>query len=164
MTNEYLVKTGLMAVAALVVFSGGVFTGAKSCNPRRTATECTETVSVQTRIDTVRIPVPQPARVEVVARTVEVLKRVPEYITLPGDSCAVEIPITQKEYHTPEFRATIQGYKPELLDVTVFPKTITVTKVKKPRFSITAGAGLGWNGERITPTIGVAAGFVLWSK
>lgn len=164
MTNEYVLKTGLLALAALVIFTGGVFTGAKSCNPRRTAALCPEIVAKEVRIDTVHIPIPQPARVEVVARPVEVLKRVPEYITLPADSCAVEVPITQKEYHTPEFRATIQGYKPELLDVTVFPKSITVTKVKKPRFSVTAGAGIGWDGKRIAPQIGIAAGFVLWSK
>ena len=41
--------------------------------------------------------------------------------------------------------------------------TKTVTKVKKPKWVISVGGGIGYNGK-IEPYVGLNAGYVLWSK
>lgn len=82
------------------------------------------------------------------------------------DDGEVEIPIERKTYETEDYKATVEGWRPSLVSMEVYPKTVTrtITKVKTPRFSLTVGPGVGYDGKNFTPNVGVTLGFVLWSK
>lgn len=53
-------------------------------------------------------------------------------LRLAGDTVfvAVEIPIEQKTYETPDYRAVIEGYKPFIMSMEVFPVTRIVTNTE----------------------------------
>lgn len=80
---------------------------------------------------------------------------------------AITIPIEQKEYKTEEYTAVIEGWRPKLLSMEVYPKTTTitntVTRLKRPRWGVVAGVGGGYDGQRFVPHLGITVGFVLWS-
>ena len=79
----------------------------------------------------------------------------------------------QKVYADSTYTAYVSGYQPNLDSIEVYPKTVTkiitnditktVTKVKKPKWAISVGGGVGYNGK-IEPYVGVNAGYVIWSK
>ena len=64
-----------------------------------------------------------------------------------NDSTRFIIPITRSTYKTEEYKAVIEGYKPTLVSLAVYPKTILIKNTqeiyRKPRFALTIGAGLG---------------------
>lgn len=70
-------------------------------------------------------------------------------------------PIERKEYKTNDYYAVIEGYRPNLLQMEVYPETkyITQTEVntikKKPRFGIGIQAGCGISRNGPSPYIGV---------
>jgi hypothetical protein len=80
---------------------------------------------------------------------------------------ALVIPISKREYMTKDYRAVVEGWRPRLISLEVYPETriITnnITKLKKPRYAIVAGLGLGYDGEHVRPEIGFKVGRVLWS-
>lgn len=82
-------------------------------------------------------------------------------------SGAITIPIQQKEYKTEEYTAVIEGWRPKLLSMEVYPKTTTihttVTKLQRPRWGVTAGVGGGYDGQRFVPHVGLTFGWVVWS-
>jgi len=62
----------------------------------------------------------------------------------------------------------VQGYQPELKNITLYPKiilnTTTITKYKPPRWAITVGPGCSYDGKNVTPGVNASIGFVIWSK
>ena len=137
-----------------VVVGGNLF-------PKMKTTEIyvtkTDTVTV-TRIDTFRYDKPVP----VFVRSTDTL-----YV---HDTILIK---EQKVFKDSTYMAWVSGYQPELDSIEVYPKTVTnyittevtktVTKVKKPKWVITVGGGIGYNGK-IEPYIGINAGYVIWSK
>lgn len=90
--------------------------------------------------------------------------------TLPEDPAAgYIIPIERKVYETNFYRAVIEGYKPELLEMSVFPETryVVNTEVrtikKKPRFGVGIQTGYGFSGDKLKPYIGVGVQYNLFS-
>lgn len=81
---------------------------------------------------------------------------------------AITIPIEEKEYKTEDYRAVVQGWRPSLVSMEVYPKTTTitntVTRLQRPRWGLTVGVGGGYDGSRIVPHIGATVGYVLWSR
>lgn len=79
----------------------------------------------------------------------------------------------QKVYSDSTYTAWISGYQPALDSIEVYPKTVTnyittevtktVTKIKKPKWVISVGGGIGYNGK-VEPYVGLNAGYVIWSK
>lgn len=77
------------------------------------------------------------------------------------DSVAVEIPITQKEYGDSTYHAWVSGYMANLDSIAVYQKTeyiretISRTSTKRWNFTIGPTVGAGWNGQKISPYIGL---------
>ena len=79
----------------------------------------------------------------------------------------------EKVYKDSTYTAWVSGYQPNLDSIEVYPRTVTnyitnevtkmVTKIKKPKWVISVGGGIGYNGK-IEPYVGLSAGYVLWSK
>lgn len=73
----------------------------------------------------------------------------------------VTIPIQQKEYRTDDYFAVIEGYRPSLIRMEVFPETHYITKTtvqtikKKPRLGIGVQAGYGYSHNGLSPYVGV---------
>lgn len=80
----------------------------------------------------------------------------------------ITIPIEEKEYKTDEYKAVIEGWRPRLLSMEVYPKTTTVTKtvtkLQRPRWGVSVGVGGGYDGQRVVPHIGATVGFLVWSR
>lgn len=183
------VKASTVATIGLIGLVIGFLLGAltyKRFNP------CAELPVIAVQADTVivrdtlRLEVPQPAEKGVVRRDTVWLQIKPADSTkkdtatntpakpLKADTVprlepngAITIPIEQKEYKTEEYTALIEGWRPKLLSMEVYPKTTTVTttitKLAKPRWGLTAGVGGGYDGQRFVPHVGVTFGWVIWS-
>lgn len=75
----------------------------------------------------------------------------------------------EKVYKDSTYTAWVSGYQTNLDSIEVYPRTVTnyitktVTKTKKPKWVISVGGGIGYNGK-IEPYVGLNAGYVIWSK
>lgn len=137
-----------------------------------------EKIEYETKTDTVRI-----SDTVIIFDTVRITEFQPvkEYITRYDtikvlDTLKAFIPISVKEYSTEQYKAIIEGYKPNLLSLDIYQKqttifdtiriqtNTTITKYRKPRFALSVGPGIGYDSHKVTPFIGVNFGFVLWSK
>lgn len=170
-------KIGLWLIA--IGFLIGLILGALLANYfnpcRDLPTDKVETVTVVVR-DTIKVPIPTPIDKGVVK--VEKVKPKNKPVDEPrneqndaptiADDGEIEIPIDRKEYVTEDYKAVVEGWRPSLVSMEVYPKTTTitntVTKVKTPRFSLVVGPGIGYDGKNFKPYLGVTAGFVLFSK
>lgn len=81
----------------------------------------------------------------------------------------IVIPIVQRVYATPDYRAVISGYHPALDSMEVYRQnrvvTTTITKYKRTRWGVTGGVGVGYAADgRVVPVIGVTVGYVIWGK
>lgn len=153
----------------------GITWAVRSCD-RRTTPGVTEirrdTVIVY---DTIRPPIPEP-----IIRTVirydtlrpqnkPVADTAPPLTvdTLPGDTIpSVIVPIERKVYETEDYRATVEGFRPQLVGMEIYRKTSTITNTEKarPLWALTLGPGVGYGPKGVQPYVGVSFGFVLWSK
>ena len=117
----------------------------------------TDSITI-TRIDTVRYDRPVP----VFVRSTDTL--------FVHDTILIR---EQKVYSDSTYTAYVSGYQPNLDSIEVYPKTVTkiitnditktITKVKIPKWAISVGGGVGYNGK-IEPYVGLNAGYVIWSK
>lgn len=68
-----------------------------------------------------------------------------------GDSTRVEVPIERKTYHTENYRAVVEGFRPALVEMEVYRMTRLVTDTRieqviekaRPRWGIGAQVGYG---------------------
>ena len=83
--------------------------------------------------------------------------------TAVHDSVLVEVPIVEKTYEGENYKATVRGFNPELVDIWVKQKETTITVPYRKRWSLTVGpqAGVGYTPSGIQPYagIGVTYGF-----
>lgn len=110
-------------------------------------------------VDTLRDTVPVPIKETVI-----------RYVQVPGDTIVkylkedtVFLPVMQKEYATPDYRAWVSGYNAALDSIDVFPKTVYVTKKIPPQrwgLGVSAGYGIGRFG--LSPYIGVGVYYRIW--
>ena len=81
---------------------------------------------------------------------------------LPRDSVQVEVPIEQKTYEGENYRAVVQGFRPELVSIDIRQQTVTVTEYKRKWWSVTIGPQLGYGftpaGWQPYAGIGITAG------
>lgn len=64
------------------------------------------------------------------------------------DSVLVEVPITEKHYASENYRATIRGFQPELVDIWIKQTSQVITVPYRKRWSLTVGPQIGFG---ITP-------------
>lgn len=125
--------------------------------------------------DTIRTPVPKPEVITVVrydtvrpqAKPVEgVTPDLAMIDTIKAESVlkGVILPITQNTYKTEDYTVVVEGYRPRLVSIELYPKTTTITKTRSPRWALTVGPGVGYSGGKVQPYVGVTVGFVLWSN
>lgn len=110
-------------------------------------------------VDTVRDTIPVPIQETVI-----------KYVQIPGDTIVkylkgdtVFLPIIQKEYSTPDYRAWVSGYNAALDSITIFPKTVYITKTVPARrwgLGVSTGYGVGRSG--LSPYIGVGVYYRIW--
>ena len=109
--------------------------------------------------DTIKIPKPYPVAVHTV-----------DTVWLHvSDTVAVPLPIESKTYEGEDYRAVVSGWRPSLDEISVFPKTITVTttntvtqRIPAPRvsFGLAAGPGVFYDGK-VHGGVGVVAGVLV---
>lgn len=170
-------KTLILLLAGIAIIAASFFIGRWS-KPDKPIPPPT----IIERIDTVTIT-------EIIVDTVELVKTITVYLPVaedddepmdtidpywqpPVDSVAVEIPISR--YVAQEdslYRVVAEGYAVEFKEITVYPKTITITntiEVKKPTYwgiGVQAGYGatLDNNTIRLSPYIGVGISYNIFS-
>ena len=78
------------------------------------------------------------------------------------DTTYIALQSEKKIYEDDDYRAVVSGIYPKLEEISVFPKTITITETRNIKkhwgFSVTAGAGVVYNGS-LHPGAGIVAGF-----
>lgn len=87
------------------------------------------------------------------------------------DTLYQAVEIERRTYQGDDYRAVVEGWRPELAEIQVYPKTVYLqTEISQPpdtRRKTRLGVGLGvgpgvyWNGSAIQPGIGVTAGLAL---
>lgn len=101
---------------------------------------------IETRTDTVTVEKPKPYEVRV---TDTIRVAVTDTVRV-HDTLFVSLPRERKVYRDSSYRAVISGYMPSLDSMTVYQRTVTVTKINfvasRKRWSVGIGpsVGLGW--------------------
>lgn len=136
--------------------------------------EKVETVEVktviQTKTDTVRIVEP----LEVVRTEVrrEMIQTPADTVYFPGDTVCIPVPIEVKEYRDSLFALQIEGYKPRLNWVEVYPRTETIYRTETKtvsnssrRWSLGPSVFYGYDirNNHWAPSVGVSIQYTLWS-
>ena len=148
------------AISAVLVFGIGFLAGRRTGRPEQVVTLRRDTVTVT---DTIVREIPVP-------RTVTRVRIDTCYLPVPGDTVRVPVavPIQRKEYRTAEYRAVVEGYRPELVEMEVYRQTQTireVTTMHDSRFSfgIQAGVGIVPTTGKTAPYIGIGVQYSLFS-
>lgn len=93
------------------------------------------------------------------------------YLTAPSDTVLLEVtvPVERREFRTDDYHAVIEGYRPELVSMAVFPETRYITETshttlkKSPRFGVGIQAGYGYAGKKPHPYIGIGVQYNLFT-
>lgn len=149
------------AISAVLVFGIGFLVGRCTSHPEQVEILRRDTVTVT---DTIVREIPVP-------RTVTRVRIDTCYLPVPGDTVRVPVavPIQRKEYRTAEYRAVVEGYRPELVEMEVYRQTNTVTvtpAIAKPNrwgVGIQVGYGLTPRTGRLEPYIGIGVQYNLFS-
>lgn len=86
-----------------------------------------------------------------------------------GDSVAVTLPVEEIGYRAEDYELTIGGVRPYLKNLTVYPRTVTVTNTeiqtitRHPRFSVGIQAGYGITQDGPRPYIGLGVQYNLFT-
>lgn len=145
-------KTVWAAILTLLLLAGSFVLG-RVTKPVPVPEHRVDTVVLRDTVrDTVRIP-----KVSYYVRTDTV------FLAVPGDTVRieVEVPIERKVYRTDDYRATIEGFRPSLVDIEIYRRTEFVTRTEtirvpvKRRWGIGLQAGYGYNFDRFYPYVGI---------
>lgn len=142
-------------IILLIGLVASFFSGYHFCPARLEPPEIDTVIVIDTVRDTIPVPITETAT---------------KFIQVPGDTIVkylkgdtVFLPVMQKEYSTPDYRAWVSGYNAALDSIYVFPKTIYVTKKIPARrwgFGVSAGYGAGRSG--LSPYIGIGVYYRIW--
>lgn len=89
------------------------------------------------------------------------------------DTVEVQVPIEieRRTYEGDDYRAVVEGWRPQLAEIAVFPKTVylqteVTQQAPQPRvrfgFGATAGPAVIWTPDGIKGGAGLAAGLTIW--
>lgn len=185
-------KASNAALYGLIIFTLGFFTGMLTYQRFRPYVQVpvievrSDTVVVR---DTVTVPIPAPRvmgtprvdtiRLEIKPADSTKLDTVTTTPAKPDTSSgglrlqpdgSITVPIEQLEYRTDDYRAVVEGWRPRLVSMTVYPKTTIVTRevtktvTRRPWLAVSLGPSIGYNGKTVAPAISATVGVVLWSK
>lgn len=145
-------------ILTIALFVGAFFTG-RWTRGRETVIELRR--DTLTLYDTIVKPVPTPEYITVI-RTDTC------YLRVPADTVKVPVvvPIERKVYQTDDYRAVIEGYRPELVDMQIFRQTRIITqppsKPKRWGVGVQAGYGLVPATGKFEPYIGIGVQYSIW--
>ena len=146
------------AISAVLVFGIGFLVGRCTSHPEQVEILRRDTVTVT---DTIVREIPVPHTVTRVRVDTCYLPGVVDTVRVP-----VAVPIERKEYRTPEYRAVVEGYRPELVEMEVYRQTQTIREVttrhdSRFSFGIQAGVGIVPTTGKTAPYIGVGVPYAL---
>ena len=86
---------------------------------------------------------------------------VTEFETVAHDTVLVEVPIVEKTYTGENYKATVRGFQPELVDIWIKQKETTITIPYRKRWSFVAGpqVGVGYTPSGLQPYAGLGVTF-----
>lgn len=151
-------------ILLIALFIGAFFAGrwTKQCGG-------TDTVRRDTVIlrDTLAVPVPTPERVEIIRRDTCWLVRCDTVQTADTLRVPVVVPIERKVYATADYRAVVEGYRPQLVSMELYRQTQVVTNTvttKPKRWGVGIQAGYGFMPitGKFEPYIGVGIQYSIW--
>ena len=81
--------------------------------------------------------------------------------TAVHDSVLVEVPITEKRYEAENYRATVRGFRPELVDIWGRETSTTIRVPYRKRWNLTVGPqmGIGYTPAGVQPYAGAGVTF-----
>ena len=158
---ERLKKYICVAVAALLLMSGGYFMGRRS--PRVQAQEETAVPDTLRIRDTLVIDRPVPVEVRVVDTMLVALVDTVQVRVQDTVQVMVQVPREVKVYSDSSYRAQVSGYRPSLDWIEVYPQTTVVTKTifvdsrKRWGIGLQAGCGAYFDGGDVSlsPYVGI---------
>ncbi len=145
----------------VLLLLAGAFLAGRASRPCRagTAVRC-DTVTI---VDTVVREIPVPRRVEVVRIDTCYLAAAADTVRIP-----VAVPIERKEYAAEDYRAVVEGYRPALVEMEVYPRrqVVTVRETapaagRPSRWSLALQAGCGIGPDGPAPYIGLGVSFAI---
>lgn len=157
-------KTSTIAIIAGLILAVGAFFALGYITARNhyeKPVDGPDTVIVERWVrDTVKEVVPGPSTVKVVYLQVHDTTAVHDTTTL-RDSIMVEVPIVERTFIGDNYKATVRGYDPELIDIWVKQKETTITVPYRKRWSFTVGpqAGFGFTPQGWQPYAGAGVTF-----
>lgn len=142
-------KTLWIAILILALIVGSFFIG------RHTIPAIIPDTRIDTVIirDTIRPPVPKP-EIRYIARTDTV------FLRIAGDTVRVEV---EKVYQTDDYRATVEGFRPELVDMEIYRQTRYITRTETIRIPDRRRWGIGIQagyGATISQGVAIARPYV----
>lgn len=163
MKKSHIVEWALVAAIIFLVLL-------RQCENRPTEVRYEYTTDTVTVRDTIRIIEPHPVRVTVLRYDTAWLYKtdtiVSEKTTETGQISTV-IPIERKEYKTDDYRAVVEGFRPNLVEIELYRKRTVVTNTEKrtidrtKRMGIGIQIGYGLSSESMAPYIGVGISYNL---
>lgn len=142
----------LIALSALLTFA--FYLGKREEAPVKYERQPVSIDTVTVR-DTLRLP-PPPPEVEVRVRYIPVTDTVVIRDT-------VMIPILQKVYETPDYKAWVSGYHAALDSIHIYPGVTTITRTIPQRrwgLGVIGGYGIGIGG--LSPYVGLGVYYRIW--
>lgn len=110
--------------------------------------------------DTLRDTILLPHVVRIVRVDTLWLPSAPDSVRTP-----VALPIEQKIYATADYRAVVEGFRPVLTGLELYPKTVFVTRtLPPPRWSVGIQSGFGISPRGPVPYIGIGIQYRLWPR
>ncbi len=159
---ERLEKYICVAVAALLLMSGGYVIGRRSCRsnfPEIGGIGTTDTLRIR---DTVFKDRPVPVEVTVTDTMLVPFRDTVQVRVRDTVRVMVQVPRETKLYGDSTYRAQVSGYRPSLDWVEVYPQTVVVTKIisadSRKRWGIGVQAGYGR-----TLTVAMSVSHRMWA-
>ena len=156
------VSTIVIVIVALLAVAASFWSGWTTAQKRyQKPSQGPDTVY---RTKWVAAPIPEPKSNPVLPKLVFL----PVYDTLSvhdttfaHDSVLVEVPIVEKTYPGEDYRVTIRGFQPELVDIWIRQKETKITVPYRKRWSFTVGpqVGVGITPNGWQPYAGIGATF-----
>lgn len=122
------------------------------------------------RVDTIRIEVPKENFREIVHT--EIVTAPADTVYLPGDTVRIEVPIEVVEYRDSLYALEIEGYRPRLNWIDVYPRTEYINTLqtqtiykKSRRWSLGPAVAYGYDiqNNHWAPFVGVSINYALLS-
>lgn len=159
-------KTALQLAAILAAFGLALavsFWAGRTVGRREAPAGKPDTVTVEKWLPA---PVPEPDSTQLRPKVVYLPLAVHDTLTVHDttavhDSVLVEVPITEKRYIGDDYRATVRGFQPELVDIWIRHKETTIRVPYRKHWSLTVGpqVGYGFTPEGWQPYAGAGLTF-----